>query len=109
MALGKGKTIIKEIDGIRCVVVESGIDELRLNFLKKILEYNGYEVKTETIPSKSDDQPPAYTLYVTDIIFNPVISVYGRRLRTPENKILTPQYWNGKPEESDKWYWDAES
>lgn len=105
MTLSKGKTQIKEIDGVRCVVVESGIDESRVNFLKKILEYNGYEVKIETQPAKAPDQPETYTISVTDILFNPVISVYERRLKTPENKILTPQYWKGMTEESGKWYW----
>ena len=105
MALSKGKTQIKEIDGIRCVVVETGIDESRMNFLKKILEHNGYEVKIETQPAKEQEKPDNYTICVTDILFNPVISVYERKLRTPENKILTPQYWKGMKEDSGKWYW----
>lgn len=105
MPLNKGKTQIKEIDGIRCVVIETGIDKERMNFLKKILEHNKYEVKVESLPAKTPDQPETYSISVTDILFNPVIAIYERKLRTPENKILTPQYWKGMTEESGKWYW----
>ncbi len=30
---------------------------------------------------------------VTDMIFNPVIYVYELRLKTPDDKIVTPAYW----------------
>lgn len=105
MPLNKGKPVVKEIDGVRCSVVESGIHEQRLDFLKKILEFNGYEVKIEKSPKKDESTSDTYTLGVTDIIFNPVISVYERKLRTPENKILTPQFWKQISDDYKTWYW----
>ena len=100
MALNKGKHIVEEIDGVRCTVGETGITQERIDFLKKLLELNGYEVKTGL-----DKDGVSLKIGVTDILFNPVIAIYERKLRTPENKILTPQYWKGMTEESGKWYW----
>ena len=53
MALTKGKHIVKEIDGVLCTVVETGISKERLNFLKELLEFNKYEVKTEKDEAKA--------------------------------------------------------
>ncbi len=47
MALTKGKHIVKEIDSVLCTVVETGISTERMNFLKELLEFNKFEVKTE--------------------------------------------------------------
>jgi hypothetical protein len=105
MSLESGKHIEKEIDGVRCRVVESGMSEDRMKFIRDLLEHNGYEVKTEKEAKKEETQPDKYTLGVTEIIFNPVIAVYERKLRTPDGKIVTPQYWRQTDEDVKKWYW----
>jgi hypothetical protein len=87
MAL-KGKHLVEEIDGVRCTVVEKGITPERAEFLKKLLNLNGYEVKTAT-----DTDLGTTKLGVTDILFNPVIDVYERRLKSPSGKKITPAYW----------------
>ena len=46
MSLLNGKHTIKEIDGVRCTVVEQGASADRVNFLTKLLNLNGLEVKT---------------------------------------------------------------
>ncbi|MCK7460742.1 MAG: hypothetical protein MZU84_00975 [Sphingobacterium sp.] len=53
MALNKGKHIVKEMDNVLCTVVESGISIDRTNFLKGLLEFNKFEVKTEKDEAKA--------------------------------------------------------
>ena len=103
MALNKGKHLVEEIDGVRCTVVEKGITADRAQFLKNILELNGYEVKIAT-----DTDPETLKLGVTDIIFNPIIDVYERRLKSPTGKRITPAYWlqqSDKETEEEVNYW----
>lgn len=103
MALNKGKHLVEEIDGVRCTVVEKGITEDRAQFLKKILELNGYEVKIAV-----DTDPTTLKLGVTDILFNPIIDVYERRLKSPSGKRITPAYWlqqSDKETEEEVNYW----
>ena len=89
MALNKGKHLVEEFDGVRCTVVEKGLTAERAQFLKNILEHNGYEVKTAP-----DTDPALLKLGVTDILFNAVIDVYERRLKSLSGKRVTPAYWN---------------
>jgi len=103
MPLNKGKHLVEEIDGVRCTVVEKGITPERTQFLKYLLEMNGYEVKT-TI----DTDPATIKLGVTDLIFNPIIDVYERRLISPSGKKVTPAYWlqqSDKETEEEVNYW----
>ena len=44
MSLLKGKHTIKEIDGVRCTVVEKKIEQERVNFLTDLLKTNGFEL-----------------------------------------------------------------
>jgi len=105
MALDKGKHNVKEIDGVRCTVIETGVSDERMTFLKNLLELNGLTVKTESEPKKIESDPDTFIIGVTDIVFNPVIAVYQRKLRTHEGKIVTAPYWKQLTEESKGWYW----
>lgn len=105
MGLKSGKHIIKEIEGVRCTVIDSGISEDRMNFLKKLMEHNGFTVKAEKEPKKDESQPDTYIIGVTSISFNPVIAVYNRGLRDLNGSIVTPAYWNQETTESRGWYW----
>jgi len=88
MPLNKGKHIVEEFDGIRCTVVETGASQERIDFLKKLLELNNYEVKTTP-----DKEEGLFKIGVTDILFNPVIDVYKRSLKSSSGKKVTPAYW----------------
>ncbi len=87
MALNKIKPVIEEFDGVRCIVVESGLSADRATFLTKLLLHNGYEVK-QAVTAEN-----AITLGVTDLLFNPVLDVYKRRMKSLTGKRVTPAYW----------------
>lgn len=129
MSITKGKHLEKEINEIRCRVVESGISKERVDFLKGLLEHNGYEVHVEEEPVKPPPAPKptpqeegaevaespqeplpepktTFVIGVTDIIFNPVVAVYNRILRTPDGKRVTADYWNQKTTNTEPNYWD---
>ena len=110
MGLGSGKHIEKEIDGKLFRVVEQGItDKNRVAFLKDLLEFNGYEVTVEEIVPKKEEDPVTFLVAVSDVTFNPVLAVYGRRLRTKDMHRITPDYWNQKDDEKNEFnpnYWD---
>jgi hypothetical protein len=104
MPLNKGKHLVEEIDGVRCTVVEKGITPERVQFLKNLLELNGYEVKTAV-----DTDPETVKLGVSDLLFNPIIDVYERRLKSPSGKKVTPAYWlqqSEKETEEEVNYWN---
>ena len=106
MTLLKGKHLAKEIEGIRCSIVENNTSKSRVDFLKELLEDNNYEVKFEEIPAKEEGQPSTYIIGVTSILFNPVIAVYQRILKTKDGRRITPDYWNQKTTEIEPNYWD---
>ncbi|MFZ1323134.1 MAG: hypothetical protein WAT71_16365 [Ignavibacteria bacterium] len=105
MALDKGKHNVKEIDGVRCTVIETGVSDERMTFLKNLLELNGLTVKSEAESKKDEAAPDTFIIGVTDIVFNPVIAVYQRTLLTHDGKIVTAPYWKQLTEESKGWYW----
>lgn len=107
MALTKGKHTIIEIGGVRCTLVESGASAERVEFLKEILTFNRYEVKTE--PEKAKDGSPTgtYVIGVTDIIFNPMIAVYQKKLFRQNGDFVSPAYWNQWPDQHTIPYWQV--
>jgi len=88
MALNKGKHIIEEIDGVRCSVVEKGVSPVRTEFLKNLLEINKYTVKVA-----AEGEAGTFKIGVTDMLFNPVVDVYKRSLKSLSGKKVTPAYW----------------
>lgn len=116
----------EELDGVKCAIVEKSASPERVEFLKKILQYNSYTVivvptpapKTapvppkpaapsaegETIPSPLPEVPPTppapetFTVGVTDVTFNPINAIFGRLLRAPGNRVVTLGYWQQKDE-----------
>jgi hypothetical protein len=103
MALNKIKPVIEEFDGVRCVVVESGIGVERAEFLTKLLVHNGYSVRSLQTPENTT------TIGVTDLLFNPVLDVYKRRLKSLTGKKVTPSYWlqtSNAETESEVNYWN---
>lgn len=88
MVLNKGKHIVEEIDGTRCSLVEKEVSTERAEFLKKLLELNRYTVK---IVAEADS--PTFKIGVTDLLFNPVVDVYKRSLKSFSGKRVTPAFW----------------
>ena len=104
MALNKGKHIVEEIDGVRCSLVEKGVSPTRTEFLKKLLEINKYTVK---VAAEAD--AATFKIGVTDMLFNPVVDIYKRDLKSLSGKRVTPAYWlqeSVKEGEAEVNYWD---
>lgn len=100
-----GKHTFGAIDDTRVTFVEKKIDEVRKDFLKKLLEHNGFEVVIQEEKRKSDEEPQLYTVAVTDMVFNPTIWVYQRKLKTFDGHKVTPAYWNQETEDTHPQYW----
>lgn len=103
----------EELDGRRCAVVERNVSPERVEFLKYILEGNGYTVtvvpspppKAAAAPKPVEGEeaaaelptpPSTFTVGVTDVTFNAINAVYGRLLRSPEGRVVTMAYWQQK-------------
>jgi len=119
MAINKNH-LFEELDGIKCGIVEKEVSAERVDFLKKILEYNGFTVVVVPSPppkavakpvvKKEGDEPAAaaeepqvpetFTVGVTDYTFNPINAVFGRLLKTPDGHVVTLAYWQQKENES---------
>jgi len=92
MTLNKGKHLVKEINGKRCTLVEQDVNAQRAKFLKELLAFNGQVVHLET-----GSQPDTYNIGVEDLLFNPVIAVYERKLKNQAGQVVLPAYWNQLP------------
>lgn len=117
----------EELNGVKCAIVEKNVAPQRAEFLKKVLEYNGYTVVTvptpppkvaaappkptvlpaegQAAPGASEPEPlpsppvaETFTVGVTDVTFNPINAIFGRLLQTPGNRIVTLAYWQQKEE-----------
>lgn len=104
MAL-EGKHTFGSIGDTRVSFVEKKIEEDRKDFLKNLLEHNGFEVVIEEEKRKKEEDPQLYTVAVTDMTFNPVVAVYERKLRTFDGRKVTADYWNQVSENTSPQYW----
>ncbi len=104
MSLNKGKHNIEEINGETCTLVEDIATQERVDFLKKLLEFNGYKVEV----TENEGEEKSFRIGVADLIFNPVVDVYKRRLYTPSGHHVTPAYWlqlSSNETEAEVNYW----
>lgn len=125
MAINKNHEF-EDLDGVKCAIVEKNVSPERVEFLKRILEYNRYTVVVvKSPPAKVATPPPApptdptaaapatatplvnvpdppstFTVGVTDVVFNATNAIMGRLLKTPDGHIVTLAYWNQKESES---------
>lgn len=124
MAINKNHEF-EELNGIKCAIVEKNVSPQRIEFLKNLLQFNGYEVVVAASPAPKaapapkpaapangeaqaeqpapPPPPPApetFTVGVTDITFNPINAVFGRSLHTPDKHVVTLAYWQQKEEVS---------
>ncbi|MCU0334105.1 MAG: hypothetical protein MUF62_03530 [Chitinophagaceae bacterium] len=115
MAINKNHPF-EELSGVKCAVVEASVSQERVDFLRPLLELNGYEViVAATPPPKAAAKPAAeeaaeapaaiapvlFTIGVTDVTFNATNAVFGRLLKTKEGKVVTQAYWLQKEAVSD--------
>jgi hypothetical protein len=128
--------LFEELNGVKCAIVEKNVTGERVDFLRRILEYNRYTVVVvpspppkavpaaagaATVPasaapaegSGSTDaavpMPETFTVGVTDVMFNAVNAVFGRLLKAPGGHIVTLAYWQQQENEPDneKPYFDG--
>lgn len=110
--------LFEEIDGVRCSIVEKNCKPARVEFLKSLLELNGYTVviketpppktapptaaATATATSETPPPPPPATfiVYVTDNVFNVANAIMGRLLKTKDGHVVTMKYWKQMEEKS---------
>lgn len=104
MAL-EGKHSFGSIGDTRVTFVEKKIPGERAEFLQKLLEHNGFEVFVEEEKRKKEEDPQLYTVGVKDMVFNPTIWVFERKLKTFDGHKVTPDYWNQLSEETHPQYW----
>jgi uncharacterized UPF0146 family protein len=102
----KAKHIVEELNGQRCTIVEKGATSARVEFLKNLLEFNKFEVVVTEDKKETEEAPTLFTVGVTDLVFNPVISVYEMSLKTPDGKKVSPAYWEQKTTDSVDEYWE---
>lgn len=112
MAINKNHEF-EELDGVKCGIVEKNVSPERVEFLKKLLEYNRYTVVVVPSPAPkaapapkpaageeaAPPPPPApttFTVGVTDYTFNTINAIFGRMLKTPDGHIVTQAYWQQK-------------
>lgn len=106
MSINSAKHIIGEIDGVRCTIVETETTPERMVFLRDLLEFNGFEVKVMKVTSEIPGEEIKYTIGVTDLVFNPVYSIYECLLKTKKGNHVTPGYWKQEcNEDCDPRYW----
>lgn len=108
MSLG-GMHKFGSIDDVRVTFVEKGVQEERKDFLKKLLEHNGFEVVIQEDAKKVEEDPQLFTVAVTDMVFNPTVWVYQRKLRTFDGHKVTPAYWEQRTDETPPQYWKDKS
>ncbi len=102
----EGKHQFGAIGEQRVTFVEKNVTAERMEFLKRLLEHNGFEVITEEEKRKTEEDPQLYTVGVTDMVFNPTIYVFQRRLKTLDGKhIVNQDYWNQVSEDTHPQYW----
>jgi len=103
-----GKHMFGSIEDTRVTFVEKKIEKNRSDFLKKLLEHNGFEVIIQEEKRKTEEEPQLYTVAVTDMVFNPTIWIYERKLKTFDSHKVTPAYWNQLTESTNPRYWKNE-
>ena len=109
--------LFEDLDGVKCAIVEKNSSQERVDFLKPLLEHNGYvviianspppkgtvapvadETKSEELPAPA---PTSFTIGVTDVRFNATNAIFGRLLKTEDGRVVTLAYWQQKEKVSE--------
>jgi len=100
-----GKHLFGSIEETRVTFIEKKIEKDRADFLKKLLEHNGFEVIIQEEKRKTEEEPQLYTVAVTDMVFNPTVWIFQRKLKTFDGRIVNQEYWNQLSEDTKPQYW----
>ncbi len=100
-----GKHQFGDIGDKRGTIVEKGASKERMEFLKALLEHNGFEVLVAEEKRRNEEDPVTYIVGVTDLVFNPTIWIYERKLKTLDGKRVTQAYWFQETEDTSPQYW----
>ncbi|WP_462254741.1 hypothetical protein [Ferruginibacter sp.] len=111
MAINKNHEF-EELNGVKCGIVEKNVAPERAQFLKDVLEQNGFSVVTVATPPpkavapvvKAEGETPVvaepaaaapetFTVGVTDYTFNAINAIFGRLLKTKSGHVVTLAYW----------------
>lgn len=117
MAINKNHEF-DELNGIKCAIVEKNVSAERVAFIKPLLELNKFTVVVvpspppkvaavapkpaaaegeEAVPppvaEAAPPGPETFTVGVTNVSFNAINAIFGRLLKTKDNKIVTLAYW----------------
>ena len=113
MAINKNHEF-EELEGVKCGIVEKNVSPARVEFLKRLLSFNGFTVVASASPepkviakpvAKAADgeepepppppptKPETFSVGVTDYTFNPINAIFGRLLKTPDGHVVTFAYW----------------
>ena len=101
--------LFEDLNGVKCSIVEKNATGERVEFLRRLLEYNRYTVVVVASPPPKGVAPAGppvavapetFTVGVTDVTFNPVNAIFGRLLKTPDGHVVTLAYWQQKEKES---------
>lgn len=103
--LTSAKHQVGEIDNTRCTIIESGITEKRMEFIRDLLTFNKLDVKVRQEAADEASGEPLYTVGVTDIVFNPVYAIYERTLLNPHGSVVTPAYYRQLEGDTSVQYW----
>ncbi|MDH7460527.1 hypothetical protein QEG73_04535 [Chitinophagaceae bacterium 26-R-25] len=110
MAINKNHEF-DDLLGTKCAIVEKNVSQDRADFLKPLLEFNGYTVVVaatpppKAVPAVVEEAPAApasYTIGVTDVSFSAVMAVFGRQLHTKDGHVVTLAYWQQKESVSNE-------
>jgi hypothetical protein len=104
----QAKHVVEELNGTRCTIIEKGVDVSRVEFLKRLLEFNGLQVIVVEDKAVAEEAPTTFTVGVTDIVFHPTIAIYEMSLKTPDGRRVSPSFWEQKSQESIDQYWLSE-
>lgn len=101
-----GKHTFGSIGETRVTFIEKKIEKSRLDFLKELLDFNGFETVVDELKRKTEEDPQLYNLGVTDMTFNPTIWVFERKLKTLDGKhAVTLNYWKQLTTDTNPSYW----
>ena len=123
MAINKNHEF-EDLGTSKCAIVEKNASAERVAFLKKILEFNKYEVVVVDSPAPkaapaapvaapvegeapapapaepaapiAPPAPTTFTIGVTDLCFNATNAIFGRQLKTTDGHIVSLAYWQEK-------------
>jgi hypothetical protein len=119
--------LFEELNGVKCAIVEKNVAPGRVDFLRRLLEYNGFTVvvvaspppktapaapaggptpQQASTPPDATAAPPApqpetFTVGVTDVTFNSINAIFGRLLKTPDGHTVTLVYWQQQEDQPD--------